>query len=322
MNTRDTLTKDERSKKMMKQKWLFLILAIVSLLLPLRLTGGDSRAGDSEEATSDEIWVMMALVNADLEAAGEDYRIEVAEYLTLADSGEMGQTVFFSDVGNKQLVHHFVPGDPRRGGATNITYNVDLSDGATSSGLSSATTEAAIDRAMATWDGLQCSTIPVTKIPDFGFDLGVVEFLFTGGASGILFPFSDIAHAGFGSIDFALPPTVLGVTFTFVFIDGSGNPTDVDNNGKADTAFREIYYNNSFSWAINGNIDVETVALHEAGHGLSQAHFGKAFITNKNGKLHFAPRAVMNAAYSGVQQTLKATDNGGHCSIWASWPNN
>jgi len=31
---------------------------------------------------------------------------------------------------------------------------------------------------------------------------------------------------------------------------------------------------------------------------------------------------VMNAAYTGVQQSPAGTDNGGHCSIWASWPNN
>ncbi|MEK7829947.1 MAG: hypothetical protein AAB401_02620, partial [Acidobacteriota bacterium] len=99
-------------------------------------------------------------------------------------------------------------------------------------------------------------------------------------------------------------------------------PTDIDNNGKLDTAFREILYNNAFTWRINSNIDVETVALHEAGHGLSQAHFGTAFRTNSNGVLHFAPRAVMNAAYSGVQQHLAGTDNSGHCSIWAHWPNN
>jgi hypothetical protein len=29
----------------------------------------------------------------------------------------------------------------------------------------------------------------------------------------------------------------------------------------------------------------------------------------------------MNAGYSGVNQQVTATDNGGHCSIWANWPN-
>ena len=75
-------------------------------------------------------------------------------------------------------------------------------------------------------------------------------------------------------------------------------------------------------WQIDANVNVETVALHEAGHGLSQGHFGKGFVTSSNGKLHFSPRAVMNAAYNGVQQDIDQTDNAGHCSIWGQWPNN
>ena len=75
-------------------------------------------------------------------------------------------------------------------------------------------------------------------------------------------------------------------------------------------------------WNIGSTYDVETIALHEAGHGLSQAHFGTAFIDNGSGQLHFAPRAVMNAAYSGIQNSIDQTDNAGHCSIWANWNNN
>ena len=60
----------------------------------------------------------------------------------------------------------------------------------------------------------------------------------------------------------------------------------------------------AFTWADDGvsHFDIETVALHEAGHGLSQGHFGKIHGTVANGKIHFSPRAVMNAAYSGVQR--------------------
>jgi hypothetical protein len=83
-----------------------------------------------------------------------------------------------------------------------------------------------------------------------------------------------------------------------------------------------VSYNDLFTWQINGDIDVETVALHEAGHGLSQDHFGKAFVTSSNGKLHFAPLAVMNAGYTGIRHTIDQADLAGHCSIWAQWPNN
>ena len=130
---------------------------------------------------------------------------------------------------------------------------------------------------------------------------------------------ADIVHAGWVPAGI-FPPNVIAVTFTFIFVDGAGNPTDIDNNQRGDVAWREIYYNDQFVWRINGDIDVETVALHESGHGLSQDHVGKLFQTISNTEFHFAPRAVMNAGYTGVQQVLTASDNAGHCANWGSWP--
>ena len=77
------------------------------------------------------------------------------------------------------------------------------------------------------------------------------------------------------------------------------------------------------SWSDDGvsNYDVETIALHEIGHGLSQAHFGKVFI-DKKGNLKFGPEAVMNAVYVGPRRELLGTDNGGHCANWGNWPQN
>ena len=288
-------------------------LAIVAFLVGIH----SATQARPQASTKEQIQALMIEINARLETQGADYRVDYAEYITPDDSGEVGQTVFVNDRGNKQLGHHFVPGDPRRGGGTNITYRVDQAEGAID-GLTTAQTTAAVDRAMTTWQDVNCSVIPITKLADIpGLDLGVVEFLL--GLGGQPFPAADITHAGWLPSGI-LPNNVIGVTFTFIFVVG-GNPTDIDNNGKLDVAFREILYNDFFTWRINNNIDVETVALHEAGHGLSQAHFGKIFQTDANGKFHFAPRAVMNAAYSGVQQDVRGTDNGGHCSIWAAWPN-
>ena len=258
---------------------------------------------------------------------GHTYRVEKykAEYLTDGSAGRMGQTLFFKDVGNKRLSEDFVPGDPRRGGRTNITYTVD-NETTTDNGLTLAETTAAIDNAMQTWDAVKCSNLNITKVP-FDGNLGIISFLL--GFGGSPFFIADIQHSGF------LPPAffdaiapggssyILASTFTFIWVDENGTPTDIDNNGLLDVAFRETYYNDGFTWRTDsGNgYDIETVALHESGHGLSQAHFGKAFLTNANGKLHFAPRAVMNAAYGGQQRSLLGTDLGGHCSNWASWPN-
>ncbi|MGH9754114.1 MAG: hypothetical protein ACREA2_15155 [Blastocatellia bacterium] len=304
----------------MTQKRVFLIIAAVALAAITLLTSSSTartRATTSKaQSTEDQIMALMGDVNARLELLDSGFRVDRADYITPDDSGEVGQTVFFNDRA-KQLGAHFVPGDPRRGGRTNVTYLVDQFEGAID-GLTVAQTTAAIDRAMATWNGVNCSTIPIAKLPDIPGDIGIVESLL--GQPGGPFFLADITHAGWLPSG-VLPPNVLAVTFTFIFVQG-GVPTDIDNNGKLDVAFREILYNDRFVWRINANIDIETVALHEAGHGLSQGHFGKAFGTDANGKIHFAPRAVMNAAYSGVQQNIKGTDNGGHCSIWGSWPNN
>src|SRR5215813_13365989 len=307
----------------MKQKRGTLIVAAVALAAITLFTSSSTartRATTTQDQPADVQFLSMGVaMNAKLETDRYAFRIGQVDYLTSGDTGEVGQTVFFNDRA-KQLGVHFVPGDPRRGGRTNITYLVDQAEGAID-GLTVAQSTAAIDRAMATWNGENCATIPITKLPDIpGLDIGIVESLL--GQPGGPFFLADITHAGWLPAN-VLPPNVIGITFTFIFIDPStGAPSDIDNNNKLDVAFREILYNDRFNWKINGNIDVQTVALHESGHGLSQDHFGKAFLTDANGKLHFAPMAVMNAGYSGVQQSLTGTDNGGHCSIWGSWPNN
>jgi hypothetical protein len=298
--------------------FMILILMIGAISVPAGRSAGPTRAAVPKvQDAPQEIWNLMSMINASL--AEKFYRVDRAEYITLGEAGAIGQTIFFNDRGNKQLASHYVPGDPRRGGRTNITYIVDQTEGAVDN-LAVGQTNDAIDRAMTTWNNVNCSTIPITKLPNVpGVDLGVVEFL--NGLGGSPSNAADITHAGWLPAGL-LPPNVIAVTFTFMFVDAAGNPTDIDNNNKIDTAFSEILYNDAFTWQINGDVDVETIALHESGHALSQGHFGKAFITNSNGKVHFAPTAVMNAAYSGIQQEIKGTDNGGHCSNWGKWPNN
>ncbi len=267
---------------------------------------------------------LMSAVNTRLSANNGTVRLWVAE--TLTASQYVGQTVYFDDR-TLRLDAYWVPGDPRRGGRTDITWLSDRVEGSAGT-VSLANTQAAVGRAMATWNSVNCVQIPLDKLDDQGVNWGFVQNQL--GLGGIAGWDADYTLAGWlpgkffdeiggpGASNF-----ILGVTFTFVWVDQSGNPTDIDNNHKLDVAFRETYFNNAFPWGINTDfpIDVESVALHEAGHGLSLGHFGKLFQTDANGKLHFAPMAVMNAGYSGVQQVLAGTDNGAFCSIWASWPN-
>ncbi len=275
---------------------------------------------------SAEVFGTLDAANVALSTNGAPYRIAMAEYITASESGQVGNTILAKNVGNKQLGYDFVPLDPRRGGGREITWLNDALDGATASGLTAVNTLTAITSAMNTWDSQTCSTIPLSAVGSYGFDFGVVQnILGFGGAAGA---YADLTHAGwlpaafFDALTQGGSGFILGVTFTFIFTDGSGGFTDIDGNGRGDTAFREIYYNDAFSWADDGsnNVDVESVALHEAGHGLSQGHFGTVSIKN-NGTLNRAPMAVMNAIYSQPLATLQGSDNGGHCSNWGQWPN-
>jgi hypothetical protein len=258
-------------------------------------------------------------------AADTRYAVYSAEYLTSGESGQVGRTVYFKDVGNKQLTEDFVPG-LALDGTDDISYYID--ETRPSDDLPVAVSSAAISRAMQTWDDVTCSDLGMFRIPsEPGIETGFVSELL--GFGGSLEYVADVVHAGWlpaAFFDLIAPPDgstfILGVTFTIIFTDDAGNPVDTDNNNKLDVAWREIYYNDAFEWADGALYDVETIALHEAGHGLSQDHFGKAFRTDSNNKLHFAPRAVMNAAYSGIQTEINGSDNGGHCSNWASWPAN
>ena len=262
--------------------------------------------------------------------------VYMAEYITTGENNEAGNIVFFNDRGNKQLEGDFVPNLElgSTDGTNDISYYVD--DTRPSTDLSVSLTNQAIDRAMNTWDEVKCSELGMFERPFNGNSSGfIARFLsdqieqifgipdFFGGSEDY---FADVTHSGWMNglfFDFIADggsQFILGVTFTIVWTDSDGNLIDLDKNGKYDVAWREIYYNDAFQWNDGRTYDVETIALHEAGHGLSQAHFGKAFV-NKGG-LHFAPRAVMNAAYSGVQTSIEKTDNAGHCSNWAEWPNN
>ena len=290
----------------MKTRYLLTIILAASMALPV--------AGMAQHP-------IFETVNNALAAEGHDnLQLAVVEWITASD--EAGQTVFFNNRGNKQLAHHWVPNDPSNGNGTVLPWAIDSVD-VTGDVLPGADF-AAIMASMQTWQNQNCSFIPLVDLGLIPFDYGVVQNILGFGGTPGFFPF--LTHAGFlpGAFFDAVTPGgstfILGATFTFVWI----SPADLDNNGKADTALREIYYNDAFLWGdgTGGSIDIETVSLHEVGHGLSQGHFGKLARTDRNGKFHFAPRAVMNAGYTGVQRSVTGTDNGGHCSIWGSWPNN
>ena len=258
-------------------------------------------------------------------ANGQQYAVVMAEYITDSESGQLGTTIFFNNRGNKQLSNDFVPG-LQLDGTDAVSYYVD--ETRPSDDVPVGVSTAAIVRSMQTWDDVQCSDLDMYRVPSDGRPTGYIAAVL--GYPGSFDYVADIVQAGWlprEFFDFLAPngsASILGVTFTINFFDENGEVADSNNDGKGDVAWREIYYNDRFRWSDGGapGIDIETVSLHEAGHGLSQAHFGKGFRTLANGKLHFAPQAVMNATYFEIQTEIDGSDKGGHCSIWANWPNN
>lgn len=295
------------------------------------------------DALRQELTQILDDVNRRLSRGRADVR--VAAITTIGTPEAQGITVLWRDIGNKHIGVDFVPGDPRRAAGSpeggwspdpnEILFAIDTGDGTTLNGVGSAATTQQIREAMATWDAERCSNLNLTEVPAGG-DLGFLAALLAAGGSFNVV--ADIQHAGW--LELESGATTIAFTAPFIWVDGAtGVPTDIDGNRELDYAFAEIYYDafcqgcavpGPWIWTVDDDtntpgvldIDIQSVALHEAGHGLSQAHFGKGFLTDSNGKLHLSPNSVMKAAYVAPIHELHGSDNGGHCSLWGSWPNN
>jgi hypothetical protein len=264
----------------------------------------------------------MQAINQQLRARGLGIAIEQIEFFTIG-GGRPANRIHAQEF-------RWVAGDPRRlADGDKLTYLVDQSDGATASGLSSAQTEAAIDRALDTWQANRClSKVDLVKRADTGEDPDIFDSFFGFGGFGNPF-LADIVDAGW------LPRAffeavggpgggrgILAFSVTFIFDDPlTGAPTDINGDNRLDTALNEVYFNDNFGnpsgdragnpWGIDivlPGIDVETVALHENGHSLGIGHFGPP------------PAAVMNPVYAGIRHSPLAVDSAGMCSIYSSWP--
>lgn len=296
------------------------------------------RAGSGSWEDAATYSPVLANMNIALAGAGRGVRIEKAE-IQMNGANWLGasQTLIVANDRTHRLDSQFVERDPRRGGFSDISYLVDQSDGAALAfanptgnaivTLPNAVTEARITASMNRWQNSPgCPGPAVVKIADDGTDPDLIDGLV--GFGGIGTPRADITHAGW------LPPaffnaiggpggaaSILGVTFTFIFTNDDDSPTDINNDGRADVAFREIYYNLGFGWSEGPSrprgIDIDSVSTHESGHAFGLGHFGKVFVDNTN-TLKFAPRAVMNAVYVSPFAELAGTDNASFCSIWAN----
>lgn len=277
--------------------------------------GHQHHTGGPEEGTVSE---HLAAINTQLIENGfTTIELKKAETLTALDDGEFqtGQTIFANDR-NKLLPAQWVPGDERRDAVGNTLTYLNFTPFMTANG--SINGEPSIDASFDTWNSLKKNSGPeLVKVPDTGVNPSAI--LTVGGLPGDPF-LADISTMGFlpGAIfDLVLGPgtstSVLGVAFTFTW------------TGTNEVALKEVWYNNDFAWSDDGTpgtIDIESVALHENGHALGFAHFGRIAVNNANGKLIVAPNAVMNASYLGPQRELLGTDKASFNSVYGSWPKN
>jgi hypothetical protein len=274
-------------------------------------------------------------INDTLAASGAAYRVARAEYLVTRDPGQAaGQTVFALDR-ELRLTSRWVPGDTRRatdGGMLRFAHFAPLMTANAGPGLPRINAVAAVDASFATWDSRSCTTLDLQKVT---LPSTVIPSAMVGVPGFTNNPFlADINTLGYlpGALfDAVLGPgsanNVLGVTFTFIWgtdTPGGFVPSDIDGDGRDDTAFKEVWYNDAFRWSLAGGgfnpVDIESVALHENGHTLELGHFGDIFLTDANGKLHVSPRAVMNAAILSRLRFPLGTDIAAYCGVFASWP--
>ena len=296
------------------------LLALLLLLAPMASLSSRVKATVPMQNDPD-LLARVRQINESLRASGLGIAIEEISFFTIGQ-GRPGIRIHQSGL-------RWVAGDARRlADGDNITYLVDQSDGATASGLTSAQTEAALDRALNTWQDNRCfQKVNIIKRADSGADPDIFDAFFGFGGFGNPF-LADIVEAGW------LPRAffeavggpgggrgILAFSVSFIFVDSNGNPTDINGDNYLDTALNEVYYNNNFGdpagdragnpWGINialPGIDVETVGLHENGHSLGLGHFGPP------------PAAVMNPVYAGIRHSPLPTDSSGMCAVWASWP--
>lgn len=289
---------------------------------------------------------VLAQLDATLAASGSNLRVAKAELLIDGSQADASSLTLIANDRARGIGARWVAGDPRRGGRRGITYAFDtrnvsgpiarnVNGNPATRLIPFAEVEPLLEEGMSSWRAQQCASAPIarTALPA-GVDPDLLDQLFLG-ADGAR-PYvqvADLVQGGWQPTSFftafagAQGANILGVAFTFWFVDESGNPTDIDRDGNFDTGLVEIYYSNRFLWATDGGrgVDFFSVIAHETGHGMGLAHFGKVFVTRVDAAdglqvtdVKYAPKALMNASYVAGRNAITGTDRSSFCQIWGN----
>lgn len=150
--------------------------------------------------------------------SGHTYALAYAEYIT--DGSNAGGIQYFrQDLGNGRLAFDFVYNDPRSFWDTESDITVtNMANYSNDANLSNQ--EFWMTESFNVWSNLNCSKLEYDVVDSPPGSVGIV-----GGGNAI---YADITQVGFVDIQlFVQQPTVLGVTYTFIWLDGAGNRKSV-----------------------------------------------------------------------------------------------
>lgn len=218
-----------------------------------------------QEGDAPVVSAELAALDAKLAAAGSRYRVAKAEFI-VHHEGLVPTTVttIIANDRARGIGIEWIARDPRRDGRVGITYAIDPAqrhpdptfgfrpvtrnpDGSGLRPLTFAELETQLEAGVASWRDRPCSDAPADRVAvPAGVDPDLLDELFvTGAPSPNYQQVSDIVQGGWQPNSFftafagAAGSNIIGVAFSFWFVDDAGNPTDIDGDGNRDTGLVE-----------------------------------------------------------------------------------